>query len=64
MSVRLLSLSLVAGLALAGCYESADPALHEPGVYKGPSDPLLEKQKSPEHQEALSKRFSLVQTDR
>lgn len=39
---RILILSVVA-LALAGCYESAGVTRHEPGVYKGEQDPLVNK---------------------
>lgn len=51
-------------VALAGCSKSADVTLYKPGVYKGPVDPLLEKQRSPQQQEALLARFNQVQTDR
>ncbi|PWG62256.1 hypothetical protein DEM34_13020 [Spiribacter halobius] len=51
-------------LALAGCYESPDDVtLHEPGVYKGPSDPLRNKLDDGELQQSLEQRFS-GQTDR
>lgn len=49
---------------LWGCYESVDTAFHEPGVYKGKQDPLLVKQRQPEQQQQLVKRFKQVQTDR
>jgi hypothetical protein len=51
-------------LTLTACYESPGISYHEPGKYKGPKDPLLELQRSPDQQEALRKRFALVQTDR
>jgi len=51
------------GLA-AGCTEQVDVTLHEPGVYKGSPDPLLAKQKDPQHQKALEERFRQVQWDR
>ncbi len=55
---------LAAGLiALAGCYETNEVTLHQPGKYKGPKDPLLDQQAS-SREEALQKRFELVQTDR
>jgi hypothetical protein len=38
--------------------------LAKPGVYKGPKDPLVEKQNDPKQQEALISRFNQVQTDR
>ncbi|HMB38435.1 MAG TPA: hypothetical protein VKO85_05090 [Wenzhouxiangellaceae bacterium] len=39
---RILILTVIA-LALAGCYESASVTRHEPGVYKGEQDPLVNK---------------------
>jgi hypothetical protein len=52
-------------LLIAGC-EDADLTvdLHEPGVYKGPQDPLLDAGASPEFESRLRDRFSAVQTDR
>ncbi|ADE14751.1 hypothetical protein Nhal_1617 [Nitrosococcus halophilus Nc 4] len=50
--------------ALSGCYESMEVTLHEPAEYKGPEDPLLAKQRSPEQQAQLRERFERVQTDR
>jgi len=49
---------------LAGCYESPDVTVFEPGVYKGAKDPLLAQQGVPDRQKALMKRFSQGQTDR
>ena len=49
---------------LAGCYESPDATVFEPGVYKGAKDPLLAQQGAAERQKALMKRFSHGQTDR
>jgi hypothetical protein len=56
----------VIGLSLAasGCSESEPVTLHKPGVYKGAADPLVQKQGTPEQQEALLARFKQVQTDR
>ena len=51
-------------LGLASCYESADVTVHKPGVYKGNQDPLLQKLKSPELQQALVERFEMGQMDR
>ena len=42
----------------------ADITLHDPGVYRGGSDPLLAKQASPEQKARLSQRFEMGQTDR
>lgn len=53
--------AVVLSLTLAGC---SDVTLHEPGVYKGRVDPLVEKQRSPEQQEKLQARFNQIQTDR
>ncbi len=51
---------LTGSLALAGCWEDFDVVLHEPGIYKGPNDPLL----SDGSPAALIERFSQGQTDR
>jgi hypothetical protein len=51
-------------LSLGGCYRSPDITYHTPGVYKGPRDPLLQKERSPEQQQRLLQRFNQVQTDR
>ena len=59
----LLLASLVIPL-ISGCYESPGVTVHEPGVYKGPVDPLLAMQATSEQQNALKERFSQVQTDR
>jgi hypothetical protein len=60
-AIALLAVGLV---ALSGCGEATDVTLHKPGVYKGPKDPLVEKQRDPKQQEALVARFNQVQTDR
>ena len=60
----IVTLLTVAAIALGGCYESPDIALHEPGVYKGGNDPLLAMQASPEQMTRLTKRFQRGQTDR
>jgi len=51
-------------LILAGCYGPVDIAYHEPAHYKGPADPLLAKERSPEQQEMLLVRFNMGQIDR
>jgi hypothetical protein len=63
------SLALVAALGVVlfcstGCTEKTTVTLHEPGVYKGKTDPLLAKQKDPEHIETLQQRFVMGQSDR
>jgi hypothetical protein len=50
--------------SLVACSEGTDVTLHKPGVYKGPKDPLVEKQRDGKQQEALVARFNQVQTDR
>ncbi len=58
-------LATVVGVAsLAGCYESPQVVTHKPGVYKGPKDPLVDKQRDAKQQEALVARFNQIQTDR
>lgn len=51
-------------ISLAGCYESPHVKIYQPGVYKGAKDSLLDKERTPEQQAALRKRFDLVQRDR
>jgi hypothetical protein len=62
--VMLAVVVIVGSGLLAGCYESPDVTLHKPGVYKGPRDPLVEMERSPEQQQTLIARFNQVQTDR
>ena len=51
---------LIGSFALTGCWEDFDVVLHEPGVYKGPADQLVEQGS----QAALADRFTQGQTDR
>ena len=51
-------------MSLTACAERADVTLHEPGVYKGATDPLLAQQQSPEQAQALQDRFAKGQSDR
>lgn len=60
----LFALALSAPLALAGCYEDVTPTSYEPGVYKGETDPLLEKLESGDLREELDQRFETAATDR
>ena len=53
----------VFALALAGCYEPADVTVHEPGVYKGAKDPLLNTDANKRNEELVA-RFNQVQRDR
>jgi len=64
MRVRLSAVTIVLGLMLGGCSGEEPVTLHKPGIYKGPPDPLIEKQRSTQQQEVLLSRFKQVQTDR
>jgi len=64
MRVTKLAAILVVLTGLTGCYESTSVTLHEPGVYKGSSDPLLAVEDSQQHQEDLRKRFEQGQAPR
>ena len=50
-------------VVLTGCSESSSVTMHQPGVYKGASDPLLSAN-SEERASALSERFTTGQLDR
>jgi hypothetical protein len=54
---------VVAAAGLSGCWESSDVTIYEQGVYKGKKDPLMD-QSAAAREEALKKRFQLVQMDR
>ncbi|MEE9911314.1 MAG: hypothetical protein K4571_06280 [Deltaproteobacteria bacterium] len=57
----LIMAALMMFAGIAGCSpEPRSVTLHEPGVYKGDRDPVLELK---QHQE-LNHRFKLVQSDR
>lgn len=59
-----LGLLLVAGLLLGGCYDDGTAVVgHEPGVYKGKSDPLLAANATA-RADQLKARFNGIQTDR
>ena len=61
----LLAVGLVLlGGMLTGCYESGEVTVQEPGVYKGKSDPLVEKMKTASLQGELDDRFRAGQMDR
>lgn len=49
---------------VSGCYESPAVAVHQPGVYKGATDPLLAKQRSDHQLKMLRERLTQIQTDR
>lgn len=54
---------VVAAAGLSGCWEDSDVTIYAPGEYKGKKDPLL-NQSAAAREEALKKRFQLVQMDR
>jgi len=60
----LLALALLAPLVVAGCYEDVTPTRYEAGVYKGKTDPLLEKLESGDLRDQLDQRFEIAATDR
>jgi hypothetical protein len=51
-------------MSLTACAERADVTLHEPGVYKGATDPLLAQQQNPQQIQTLQDRFAKGQSDR
>ena len=54
---------VVLASGLAGCWDSTEVVVHNPGEYKGEPDPLL-AQSASARSETLSKRFQNVQADR
>ena len=53
----------VLAAGLAGCWDSTEVTVHNPGEYKGEQDPLM-AQSGAARAETLTKRFQLVQVDR
>jgi hypothetical protein len=53
-----------APLVLAALLTGCGVTVYEPGVYKGPKDPLLELQVKPEHKAQLQERFTEGQAER
>lgn len=64
--MKTLKIALVAsiGLLVSGCGEATEVTVYEPGVYKGPTDPLLSKTDSAEYRQEMRARFERGQTDR
>ena len=60
--LKIISAAVLA-LGLCACYESSDVTVAQPGVYKGPRDPLLTKS-ADQRREELIARFNQVQRDR
>ena len=58
------SVCIVISMGLVSCYQSPNATLHEPGAYKGKTDPLLEKESMPKQQEALRNRLRMASKDR
>ena len=56
--------AVLAVLSMLGCYDSVDITWYEPGVYKGPQDPLTGKLKNSNLQKQLEDRLREIQTDR
>ena len=54
------ALAAVLAVAAAGC----GVTVYEPGVYKGPTDPLLAEHAKPEQKALLQERFTKGQADR
>jgi len=55
---------VVISMGLVSCYQSPNATHHQPGVYKGKTDPLLEKERTPAQQDSLRKRLSMAAKDR
>lgn len=64
MRVRNVGLATLAAFMLSGCYEDASVVIHEPGVYKGSEDPIVDSPRTAEEQEALRKRLGEGQGQR
>ncbi|MEJ2061243.1 MAG: hypothetical protein P8Y64_12285 [Gammaproteobacteria bacterium] len=65
VKVLLIGLTMLGVLGVAGCYRNpSDVAVHKPGVYKGPADPLIAKLKSPELTKKLDDRARVAFDDR
>lgn len=64
MRVRTIAMVMLATLMVSGCYETTDVVIHEPGVYKGPKDPLLAVDGTPKFEEQLRERFMEGQAPR
>jgi hypothetical protein len=62
----LLRASTLVALALlaTACSGRMDVTSYEPGVYKGPADPLLDTHATAEHKALLQARFTKGQSDR
>jgi len=61
--LKMVSVALLAVLGTA-CGRSVDVTVYEPGVYKGPKDPLVAMQATSDQKAALQARFTKSQADR
>ena len=55
--------AVVLAAGLAGCWDSTEVTVHNPGEYKGQADPLL-SQAASARSRSLMERFQRVQADR
>ena len=55
--------AVVLAAGLAGCWDSTEVTVHNPGEYKGPPDPLL-AQSASARAGTLNERFQRGQVDR
>ena len=62
-NATLTAAAAVLAAGLAGCWDSTEVTVHNPGEYKGEPDPLL-AQSASTRADGLNKRFQSVQTDR
>ena len=62
--LRMLLIPILIIAVFWACYESPEVALHQPGIYKGATDPLLAKQRTDNQKQILRKRFKQIQVDR
>lgn len=60
--IKRVLVAMLIPVALSACSEVQD-SLHEPGVYKGKTDPFLARS-GPEMDKTLADRFMSVQKDR
>jgi hypothetical protein len=62
-NVTLTAAAVVLATGLAGCWDSTEVVVHNPGEYKGQPDPLL-AQSASARSGTLNERFQAGQTDR
>ena len=54
----------VLAVLITACGSRLDVTVHEPGVYKGPTDPLLAAHGTADHKELLRQRLAKVEAER